>query len=109
MRSWIQDPITHQLIPANEYRRREGTDNTADKVQIIADITPFLSPVTGEVISSRSQLREHNRVNGVTNTADYGPQWFERKAKERADLLTGKSNKKERIETILRAIAEHGG
>lgn len=105
MPSWIQDPLTHKLIPKHEYRPRDAFD----RLEIIGDIDPFISPVTGELINSRSQLREHNRVNGVTNMADYGPDWFDRKAKERADLLTGKSNKKERIDTILRAIAEHGG
>jgi hypothetical protein len=97
--------VTLKLIPKDEYFARE---NEA-RLQIMGDIEPFLSPVSGELITSRGQLREHNRRHGVTNAADYGPQWFERKAKEREALLTGKSNKQDRIETILKAFAKHGG
>ena len=108
MRSWIQDPVTHKLIPRDEYYAREGGGNALDRLQIIGDLEPFLSPVSGEIITSRSQLREHNLRHGVTNTADYGPDWFTRKAKERNALLSGTSNKQDRINTLLRAFAQHG-
>lgn len=34
-------------------------------VYIIRDIQPFRSPVDRKVITSRSELREHNKRNGV--------------------------------------------
>lgn len=105
MRSWIQDPVTLKLIPKDEYYARE----TGKRLQIMGDITPFVSPVTGEVIHSRAQLREHNLKHGVTNIADYSPEFFAKKAKERNELLTGKSNRDCRINTILQAIQDHGG
>ncbi len=103
MPSWIQDPKTLKLIPKEEYYR----DQERGALQIMGDLQPFVSPVTGETIYTRSQLREHNRQHGVTNLADYGPDWFDKKAKERQQQIRG--TKQQRIETILRAFAEHGG
>jgi hypothetical protein len=40
---------------------------------VMSDIKPFVSPVTSEVISSRSQLERHNRVNGVRQCGDVSP------------------------------------
>lgn len=40
----------------------------------MSDITPFVSPITREVISSRSQLARHNRANGVRQCGDVSTQ-----------------------------------
>ena len=52
---WIQDPITHQLIPAEEYCGPSSSNAT----YIAPDIKPYRSQITGEMITSRSQHREH--------------------------------------------------
>jgi len=104
MPSWIQDPKTLKLIPKDDYYRNQ---DSGSGLQIMGDLQPFVSPITGETIYTRSQLRAHNNQHGVTNLADYGPDWFDKKAKERQQQIKGTKN--QRIETILRAIAEHGG
>ena len=103
---YIQDPKTLKLVPAEEYfREKESRSFT-----ILDDIEPFVSPVDGSTISSRSALREHNKRHGVTNVRDYGEGWFERKAKERDDYVSGRSEraKQERLDTIQRALHKHG-
>jgi hypothetical protein len=43
---------------------------------VMADITPFVSPVTKEVISSRTTLARHNRTNGVRQCGEIdGKAW----------------------------------
>lgn len=54
----------------------------------MGDIEPFVSPVTGEVIGGRRQLRDHNRQNNVTNVADYKETWSRQK-EQRARELSG--------------------
>lgn len=54
---YIQDPVTFQLIPAEEY-----CGASVSKASYIApDIKPYKSQITGEMITSRSQHREHLR------------------------------------------------
>jgi hypothetical protein len=52
---YIQDPITHQLIPADEYCGPSQSTSS----YIMPDIKPYQSMVTGEMITSRSRHREH--------------------------------------------------
>ena len=68
------------------------THNTA---AIQGDIEPFVSPVDGTVISDRKQLREHNKRNNVVNTAEFSPEFLERKREERERLYTGDRTKEQ--------------
>lgn len=61
---------------------------------VIGDIEPFVSPVDGTVISSRSHLREHMRQHGLAHTADYSAPggYWDKSKQARADYLAGKTN-----------------
>jgi len=104
MPSWVQDPKTGKLIPKGEYVSRE-----TDAPTILAAMEPFVSPIDGTIISDRSHLRAHNAKHGVTNIADYGPGYFERKTREReADRqFQTKEHKQERINALVRAYDHH--
>lgn len=54
---WIQDPVTHKLIPAEEW----AGPSTSKSAYVAPDIQPYRSTITGEMITSRSQHREHLR------------------------------------------------
>ena len=88
----------------------KGSEQQLDPVtkapMIIPPLKPFISPITGEEITCREQLRRHNRDHGVTNSADYSPEWMERKAKERIARANGDTPqaRQERIEAIKHAI-----
>jgi hypothetical protein len=59
---WIQDPVTLELVPAEEYNTQ--ADSCA---YIIGDIEPFVATGTAEptLISSRKQLRQYCNDNGL--------------------------------------------
>jgi hypothetical protein len=61
---------------------------------IMGDIEPFISPVDGSCISSRSVLRDHMRQHGLAYTDDYNKPggFWEKKQKARADYLAGRVN-----------------
>lgn len=104
MPRWIQHPITHELIPADEYEPPRQNQSA----YIHGDIDSFVSPVDRTVISDRSHLRNHNRKHGVTDMRDYGPEYFKRKAKERQSALRGDSSeaRSERKRDLLRTIEQ---
>ena len=53
--SYVQDPVTHKLIPKDEWHG----PSTSKTAYVIPDIQGYQSMATGEWISSRSQHREH--------------------------------------------------
>lgn len=71
-RSWVQCPITHKLIPKEEY---QGPPEAG--FFVMGDINPYKSMVTGEMIQGRRQHREHlirHNVVEVGNELDKRPQ-----------------------------------
>lgn len=53
-------------------------------VQVMSDIEPFVSPIDGKEITSRSQLREHERAHGVKQIGNDWcgrdkPSWWDRR------------------------------
>ena len=54
---YIQDPVTHKLIPAEEW----CGPSSSKSAYVAPDIQPYRSQITGEMITSRSQHREHLR------------------------------------------------
>jgi len=71
-------------------------------VYIVSDIEPFKSPITGELITTRSQLRQHHKDHGTTDVRDYSPEYFSKKQNERAQAIRGQrpSDRKDRIDML---------
>ncbi len=103
-RSWVQHPETGKLIPKEEYVRDGGS------AYIQGDIEPFVSPITGETITSRSHLRAHNHRHGVTDSRDYSDDFLVKRSHQRIAEMTGqtKAAKQERINLIKEALQKHG-
>ncbi|MDN8688436.1 hypothetical protein Q0L85_13830, partial [Staphylococcus aureus] len=57
---YIQDPVTHELVPAEDY----AGPSKSEASYIAPDIQPYRSTITGELISSRSHHREHLKAHG---------------------------------------------
>jgi hypothetical protein len=105
MARWRQDSKTGEMVPIDEAAIKSDLG-----AAIHGDIRPFVSPVDGSVISDRKQLREHNKRNNVVNADEFSPEFYARKAQERADFYQGKrpkaevlKRKQEIYETIIRA------
>lgn len=98
---WIQDRDTGELIPADEY-----TFKSDRGVLIMKDIDPFVSPIDFTQINSRSDLREHNKKHGVTNSADFTEQW-KRQGAERAARINGTFDETPIREAMARSFEKH--
>ena len=102
MASWTQDPKTLKLIPKEEYQQMKAERSAA----LHLSPEPYKSPIDGTIIDDRGKLREHNTRHGVTDVRDYGPEYFERKHKERGAEIQGKTPeaRRDRIEAIKRTM-----
>ena len=103
-RSWVQDPITGKLIPKEEW-----SGQRAGGVAIQGDIDPFISPIDGRTISSRSHLRAHNSQHGVTDSRDYSKDFMRDRSDKRIAEMTGntKAAQSERRELIMRELSKY--
>lgn len=94
-RRWVQHPVTHELIPRDEYVRP-----VAQTHAVHGDLQPFISPIDKTLISDRAQLREHNKRHNVTHASDYSPEYL---AKKRHEQTTEKGAAKERRQIMYDA------
>ena len=105
MARFIQDAQTGKLIPAEQHRRADPNSAT-----VIPDIEPFISPIDKTLVSSRSKLRDHQKVHEVTAHGEYGENngqaYFKRKQYERVQRMNGRAPEQqaERIEAIRNAF-----
>ena len=98
MPGWIQ--IDGKLVPKEEYY---GDNTRSQAPMFMPDIEPFVSPIDGQVITTRPMLKRHNKAHGVTNTADYSKEFLDGRRKERA-ATADKAGTAERIDLIKQAI-----
>jgi len=61
VRSWV-------YIDGKAYEK--GVDPLPDRVQIMPDIEPYKSMVTGEIITSRAKHREHLKRHGMVEVGN---------------------------------------
>ena len=59
-----------RYVQINGVLYERGQEPVAEGPMIIDDITPYRSQVTGEMITSRSQHREHLRLHGCVEIGD---------------------------------------
>lgn len=64
---YIQDPITHKLIPAEEWYANRTEPNAP---MVMPDLQPYRSMVTGEEIGGRRQHREHLKAHNVVEVGN---------------------------------------
>ena len=72
------DSETKTWVPSEEYYAKKAAKRgTRQSFMFMPDITPFVSPLSGEELTSRSQVREQERQYGVrqcgelTSTEDF--------------------------------------
>lgn len=56
--SYVQDPVTFELIPKELYHAQKAEVNAP---MVMGDIQPYISQADGSLISSRGQHRAHLR------------------------------------------------
>ena len=94
---YVQHPVSGKLIPAAEVDWGRGG---SPEGYILPDIEPFVSPVDGSVVGSRTALREHNRRNDVVNVREFDGAFKDiTKTREREE-------KNDRLSDIVRVYNE---
>lgn len=63
-----QDPKTHELIPIEEWYKRDNSEPSG--VQIMGDIQPYVSMIDGSIITSRSKHRQHLKDHGCVEVGN---------------------------------------
>lgn len=108
-KTWIQHPLTGKLVPKEDYVSGRSGGNGGREHLIQNDIEPFVSPIDGSHITSRSHLRTHNAKHGVTDSRDYSHDFMLRRSAKRVAEMTGQTSaaKRERRELIKREIAKY--
>jgi len=78
---------------------------------ILPDIQPFVSPITGEEITSRNKMQRHMKEHEVTRAEDYSPQYYEKAAQERERRLNFATpeDRQDRIEALKYALEKRHG
>lgn len=102
IRTMVFCPVKKKMVDKGTEQRLDASGSP----MIIPPLKPFISPITGEEITCREQLRKHNRDHNVTNAQDYSPEFMAKRAKQRNDRANGddSQSKRERIETIRRVM-----
>lgn len=65
--SYIQDPVTHELIPREEYHARTMGNSS---FTVLPDLPDFVSPIDGTVVRGRAGMRDHCARHDVVPTSD---------------------------------------
>ena len=105
MARYIQDPVTHKLVPADSYCRPQTVSHSIHGFH-----EPYVSPVDGSIISDARSLRNHNAKNNVVHSAEFDSATVKKQQAERKRILSGEhtpqetqARKQEMYETIIRA------
>jgi len=104
MPTYVQDKVTGKFV-------LKGTETyQSNAPMIMGDIEPFISPITKRPVTSRSQLRRHNQIHGVTDSRDYSQEFIQKRNRERENNLMGNTQeaKRERIAIIDKELRKHG-
>lgn len=102
--SYIQDPLTGELINRNDLDI--GVSPRVNAPMVMKPLEAFQSPIDRSVIRTREQLKNHNKRHGVTNVRDYKDGYVEKKAHKRVNDGQNYLNKTRRID-INSAIDKH--
>ncbi len=92
---WRQDKDTGEFIPVDESAARKDMAEGRYEHIIRGNFDNFKSPIDGSIISSQRDYDNHLKRHNVVNAAEFSPEYYARKAKERADFFEGNHDKKE--------------
>lgn len=73
--TYIYDQCSQNLVLKNNVQKNKS-------FAVVSDVEPFTSPIDGTVLSSRSQIRDHERKHQVRQcgndyTSSVKPSWWD--------------------------------
>ena len=84
------------MIPIDEAAARLDQSQGKHNHIIRGNFDAFHSPIDGSLINSHRSYENHNKRNGVVSSAEYSPEYYAGKAKEREDFFAGKRSRAEK-------------
>jgi hypothetical protein len=106
--TWHYDEELGRLVEGPGRPRSAGSGDGWRFSDRIYSGTPFKG-VDGTIIDSKRKHREYMKRHKLTTMDDFTGDW-ERAKKRREDVYTGRHDKRERREAVLRAMEKlHGG
>lgn len=101
---WRQCRFTGEMIPVDDAARKK------DGIFIgAAEFNAFKSPIDGAIITTRRQYEDHMERHNVVPAAEFTPEFYRKKAEERARLYNGEhtSAEKHARKMEIAGIYEH--
>jgi len=92
---WRQDRHTGEFIPIDEQAARQDAQQGKNLNVIRGNFEAFKSPIDGSIISTQRGYDNHNKKHDVVNAAEFSPEYYAEKAKERENFFKGHRPKKE--------------
>jgi hypothetical protein len=111
MTSFFRDELSGEFIERSEWEEINGKVPTRKmKSSACQILQEFASPIDGSRIGDFKQLSAHNEKHGVTNIADYGQAYFDKRGKEMTAEARGETPeaKLERKQLIDKTLTDYG-
>ncbi len=89
---WDEEAGKYVMVPRDEAARRGSRDGIIVKGKFDA----FQSPIDGTAIRTQRQYEDHCKKHNVVPSAEFSPEFYERKAKEREKFFKQEHTPEER-------------
>jgi len=105
--TWHWDPEQGKLVEGPGPRRSDGSGDGWRFSDRLYSGTPFKAH-DGTIIDSKKKHREYMKRHGLATADDFKGEWA-RAEKRREDVYTGRHDKQQRREAVMRAMEKlHG-
>jgi hypothetical protein len=98
MARWRQ--VINEETGKSEFVPMDEAAAASDKsrgILVRGNFDAFKSPIDGSVISTQRQYDDHMRKHGVVPAAEFTPEFYQRKAEERARLYKGEHTSQQKM------------
>ena len=94
---WLQDRDTGKMYPADEAAFKRDNKQGQGFFFVRGNIDAFKSPIDGTEIKNNRQYQDHCRKHNVVPSAEFSPEFFERKKRERESFFGGEHTKAQKL------------
>ena len=106
-KTYVYDPEQGKLVEGRSPSRTEGSGDGWRFSDRLYSASPFKG-VDGTVIDSKKKHREYMRKHNLATVDDFKGSWKDAE-KRREAVFTGKHDRPQRREAVMRALEKHRG
>jgi len=89
---WDEDQEKYVMVPRDESAAARDASNG---IIIRGNFDAFKSPIDGSLIKNHRDYENHCKKHNVVPSAEFSPEYYARKEKERASVFQGKHSKEQ--------------